>query len=254
MTNTQTQPTAGYLRLANSDPAVNSSPDSNAETSHPPFTHSPAAPRKRRRERMTGQQRREQLIQVGRTLFAEKGYESVTIEEIAAKAEVSKPVVYEHFGGKDGLFAVIVDREVTRLLSVMTTSLNAGHARELLEQAGLAFFNYIESNADGFRILIRDTPVATVGGSFEGLMEDITVKAELIVKREFEQRGFPTKHVPMYTTMVLGQIITTGRWWLDVRKPKKEEVVAHLVNMLWRGFSGLEPKPKLHASTKKHLS
>ena len=62
--------------------------------------------------RMTALQRREQLIRVGRALFASKGFEAVSVEEIAANAKVSKPIVYEHFGGKEGLYAVIVDREM----------------------------------------------------------------------------------------------------------------------------------------------
>ena len=56
-------------------------------------------PSRKPRVRMSGSQRREQLVAVGRKLFAAKGYEAVSVEEIAAKAEVSKPVVYEHFGG-----------------------------------------------------------------------------------------------------------------------------------------------------------
>ena len=67
---------------------------------------------------MTGKERREQLLDVGRKLFAEKGFESVSVEEIAAKAGVSKPVVYEHFGGKEGLYAVVVDREMRALLEL----------------------------------------------------------------------------------------------------------------------------------------
>ncbi len=55
------------------------------------------------RIRMTGTQRRQQLIEIGRALFAERGgYEATSIEEIAQRANVSKPVVYEHFGGKEG--------------------------------------------------------------------------------------------------------------------------------------------------------
>ena len=53
----------------------------------------------KRPSRMTGSQRREQLLSVGRELFAEKGFEGTSVEEIAARAKVSKPVVYEHFGG-----------------------------------------------------------------------------------------------------------------------------------------------------------
>ena len=58
-----------------------------------------AKPSKTSRARMTGRERREQLIGVGRKHFADKGFEGTTIEEIAASAGVSKPVVYEHFGG-----------------------------------------------------------------------------------------------------------------------------------------------------------
>ena len=63
---------------------------------------------------MTGQERRQQLLDIGRRLFAERGLDGTSIEEIAAQAGVSKPVVYEHFGGKEGLYAVVVDREVER--------------------------------------------------------------------------------------------------------------------------------------------
>ena len=95
----------------------------------------------RERVRMSGQERREQLLDVGRRLFAEKGFEAVSVEEIAAKAGVSKPVVYEHFGGKEGLYAVVVDREMTYLLVAITDALDdpAGaepmNARTLLERA-----------------------------------------------------------------------------------------------------------------------
>ena len=72
---------------------------------------------------MSGFARREQLVTVGRSLFAEKGFGATSVEEIAARAKVSKPVVYEHFGGKEGLYAVIVDREVQALISSLQTSL-----------------------------------------------------------------------------------------------------------------------------------
>src|SRR5688500_4825329 len=102
---------------------------------------------------MTGAERREQLLEVGRTLFAAKGFEGTSVEEIAAKAGVSKPVVYEHFGGKEGLYAVVVDREMQRLLDMVTGALSGGHPRELLEQAALALLDYVEQSTDGFRIL-----------------------------------------------------------------------------------------------------
>src|SRR5205809_562393 len=101
------------------------------------------------RVRMTGQERREQLLDVGRVLFAEKGYEPTSIEEIAERAKISKPIVYEHFGGKQGLYAVIVDREVQELLGRITAALDAEHPRLMLQQAAQAFLAYIEGEPDG---------------------------------------------------------------------------------------------------------
>ena len=106
---------------------------------------------------MTGQERRQQLLDIGRRLFAERGFEGTSIEEIAAQAGVSKPVVYEHFGGKEGLYAVVVDREVERLTTVTMTLFEGTHSRPKFEAAAVSLLRYIEDNADGFRILVRDS-------------------------------------------------------------------------------------------------
>ena len=72
---------------------------------------------------MTGGQRREQLLEVGRRLFAERGFDGTSVEEVALRAGVSKPVVYEHFGGKEGVYAVVVDREISALTTALTEAL-----------------------------------------------------------------------------------------------------------------------------------
>lgn len=194
---------------------------------------------------MTSAARREQLLQVGRALFAERGFEATSVEEIAAKASVSKPVVYEHFGGKEGLYAVIVDREMQRLLGTIEGALTGDRPRRLLEQAALALLTYIEEDTDGFRILVRDSPVATSTGTFASLIVDIAGQVEHLLASEFKTRGFDVKFAPMYSQMLVGMVALTGQWWVDVRKPKKAEVAAHLVNLSWNGLRGLEAKPRL---------
>ncbi|MFD5319298.1 TetR family transcriptional regulator [Streptomyces sp. NPDC127098] len=202
-------------------------------------------PTRRVRRRMTGTERREQLLDIGRTLFAERGFEGTSVEEIAAKAGVSKPVVYEHFGGKEGLYAVVVDREMSRLLSMVTGALTAGHPRELLEQAAFALLDYIDQYTDGFHILVRDSPVAQSTGTFASLIGDIATQVEDILGVEFKGRGFDAKLAPMYSQALVGMVALTGQWWLNVRKPKKAEVAAHLVNLAWHGLQGLEHDPQL---------
>jgi AcrR family transcriptional regulator len=199
---------------------------------------------------MTSAERREQLIVIARGLFAEKGYEATSVEEIAARAEVSKPVVYEHFGGKEGLYAVVVDREVRSLLDTVTASLTAGRAHQLVEQAALALLDYIENSSDGFRILVRDSPVGSSSGSFVSILSDVGTRVEHILAEEFKRRGLDPKFAPMYAQMLVGMVALTGQWWLDERRPKKPDVAAHLVNLAWNGLSGLEAKPTL--STRPH--
>ncbi|WP_220189099.1 TetR/AcrR family transcriptional regulator [Streptomyces phytophilus] len=194
---------------------------------------------------MTGKERREQLVDVGRTLFAARGFEATSVEEIAAKAGVSKPVVYEHFGGKEGLYAVVVDREMRQLLDMVASALTAGHPRELLEQAAFALLDYIDEYTDGFRIMVRDSPVAQSHGSFASLISDIATQVEDILGLEFKSRGFDPKLAPLYAQALVGMVALTGQWWLDVRKPKKAEVAAHLVNLAWHGLGDMEAKPRL---------
>jgi AcrR family transcriptional regulator len=194
---------------------------------------------------MTGKERREQLLDVGRALFAERGFEATSIEEIAARAGVSKPVVYEHFGGKEGLYAVVVDREMQTLLDRVTGALTAGHPRELLEQAALALLTYIEDDTDGFRILVRDSPVTSTTGNFSSLINDIASQVEYILAGEFKSRGYDGKLAGLYSQALVGMVALTGQWWLEVRKPKRDEVAAHLVNLAWNGLSNMESKPRL---------
>ncbi|WP_084517925.1 TetR/AcrR family transcriptional regulator [Microtetraspora niveoalba] len=204
----------------------------------------------RSRRRMTGAERREQLIQIGRALFAEKGFDGTSVEEIAASAKVSKPVVYEHFGGKEGIYAVVIDREMQRLLTLVTQALSASHSLVKLERAALALLQYIEESSEGFRILVRDSHAASGTGTFASLISDIASQVEDVLADEFKERGYDPKLAPMYAQMLVGMTALTGQWWLDVRTPRREEVAAHLVNLSWNGLTGLNPNPQLTAATR----
>ncbi|MBO0821369.1 MAG: TetR/AcrR family transcriptional regulator [Nocardiopsaceae bacterium] len=193
---------------------------------------------------MTGKERRQQLLDIGRHLFAERGFEGTSIEEIAAQAGVSKPVVYEHFGGKEGLYAVVVDREVERLLTTATGLLEGEHNEQKFEAAAVALLRYIDENADGFRILVRDSSPGAGGGTYGTLLGDIAVQVEYIMADFLRSRGRDPKLAPMYSQMMVGMVAFTGQWWLDARKPKLEQVAANLIELAWNGLSGLSEKPK----------
>jgi AcrR family transcriptional regulator len=203
---------------------------------------------------MTGTERRAQLLDIGRRLFAERGLDGTSIEEIAAKAGVSKPVVYEHFGGKEGLYAVVVDREVERFISMATRLLEGEDHMPKFEVAAVVLLRYIQDNADGFRILVRDSNPASGSGTFASLISDIASQVEYILGDVLKARGYDPKLAPMYAQMLVGMVAFTGQWWLDARKPKLEEVAAHLVNLAWNGLAQLDPKPTISPEATRLLN
>ena len=209
-----------------------------------------AETRRAPRSRMTGTERRAQLLDVSRRLFAEKGFDGTSIEEIASRAEVSKPVVYEHFGGKEGIYAVVVDREIQALTGALTGALEGGgHPKVLVERTALALLSYIEASEDGFRILVRDSPVAQATGTFSSLIGDVATQVEHLLADQFRGQGLDPRTAPIYAQMLVGMVALTGQWWLDARRPRKAEVAAHLVNLAWNGLSGLERRPQLTRNT-----
>jgi AcrR family transcriptional regulator len=197
------------------------------------------------RARMTGSARRHQLIGIARQLFAERGYEGASIEEIAQRANVSKPVVYEHFGGKEGLYAVVVDREMSALLDGITSSLTNNRSRVRVERVALALLTYVEERTDGFRIMIRDSPAAISSGTYSSLLNDAVSQVSSILAGDFARRGLDPDLAPLYAQALVGSVSMTAQWWLDTREPKKEVVAAHLVNLMWNGLTHLEADPKL---------
>ena len=203
--------------------------------------------------RMTSYQRREQLIEIGRSLFASKGFEAVSVEEIAATAKVSKPIVYEHFGGKEGLYAVVVDREMRALTDTLVNALSdpQAHPRQIVERTALALLTYVEENAEGFRVLTRDSPKTDPASSFNSLLGDIALRVEDILAEAFKRQHLPAKGVPYYAQMLIGMTVYTCQYWADQRKLSKEQIAAHIVNLAWHGLSRMEAKPELRFESDK---
>ncbi|MCL2802520.1 MAG: TetR/AcrR family transcriptional regulator [Micrococcales bacterium] len=195
---------------------------------------------------MSGHERREQLLLVARSLFAEKGFDSTSVEEIAARAEVSKPVVYEHFGGKEGIYAVVVDREVKELSDRLRRSLSSeGHPKRVVERTALELLDYIEDHEDGFRILVRDSPMAQATGPFSSMLGDVAGQVGALLRQEFAVHKLEPANSTIYAQMLVGMIAFTGQWWLEERQPDKTQVAAHLTNLAWNGLRGMESKPRV---------
>lgn len=115
----------------------------------------------------------------------------------------------------------------------------------MLERTTLALLTYIEQNTDGFRILVRDSPVAQATGTFSSLIGDVATQVEHLLAEQFTKQGLDPRTAPIYARMLVGMVALTGQHWLDSRSPAKADVAAHLVNLAWNGLSNLERRPTL---------
>ena len=218
-----------------------------------------------KRTRMSASERREQLIAVARGLFAERGFDATSVEEVAARAQVSKPVVYEHFGGKEGLYAVVVDREITTISAAISSAITApaagpeagrrgpggsdasGSASRIAERAALALLTYIEDSPDGFRILSAGSDRAA--GTYSTLLADVAIEVSGILASQFAAHDLDPRTAPLYAQMLVGIVAMPAQWWLENRSMSKEEVAAHMVNLAWNGLRGMKARPTLHSGS-----
>lgn len=200
-----------------------------------------------RRTRMTASQRREQLITVGREVFATDGVQGATVEDIATRAGVTKPVIYEHFGGKEGLYAVVVDRAIAEILASITHALDEpAEPRVLIERAVLSLFTFMQTSPASFEVLVRSSPTWYSGGSAATLMPAIAVHVEEMFEDAFLREGFDPSSAPIYAQGLIGSIALSGIWWIhEPNRPSKEFAAAHVVNLIWNGLRGLKKNPEL---------
>jgi AcrR family transcriptional regulator len=151
--------------------------------------------------------REQQLLELAEALFAERGYAGASMDELARRAGVTKPVVYELFGSKEGLFGVCVDRSIERLATEIAAAVHAEDEPEArLRAGGLAFIRFAASNRVAFDLM-------SMGGSFEEKARAIrSSQAELV--RE-----------------LMAEMAAEGT------DPRELEVAAHAVNAAYEGVA-----------------
>jgi AcrR family transcriptional regulator len=200
--------------------------------------------KKKSSKRLTASARRAQLIDIGREVFAERGYGATSVEEIAARAKVSKPILYDHFGGKEGLYAVIVDRELEYIVSRITEAVASGSPRARLEQATFAYLTYVRERPLGFAVLLRDAPQHQRSGEMPALMYDLADRVGDVFTDQFHEAGYDPESAPIYAHALVGMVAFVSQWWTECSKPPSTETVAsHIAALAWMGLRHLPKQP-----------
>ncbi len=198
----------------------------------------------KRKQRLTAADRRQQLMEIGREVFASQGYEA-PIEEIAQRAGVSKPIVYEHFGAKEGLYAAIVDREMDVLVSRVSESISQGTPRQRFEGAVLAFMTYTQEQPAGFAVLTRESPSSQGRRGLTRVIDDLADAVDELFRKEFIRAGYDPSTSPIYAHALVGLVTQVGQWWAaEGRRFPVSQVAWHVSALGWRGLRFLPKPPK----------
>jgi AcrR family transcriptional regulator len=104
--------------------------------------------------RLPAEQRRRQLLDVACQQFATRGFHTTSMDDVAAAAGVTKPVLYQHFPSKRALFTELLDDVGHSLITELTTATSAAHSgRERVEEGFAAYFRFVTGNEAAFRVL-----------------------------------------------------------------------------------------------------
>jgi AcrR family transcriptional regulator len=200
--------------------------------------------------------RRKLILQAALEVFAEVGYHAASVDEIAHRADVTKPVVYDHFESKSALHLALLERERDALLAHVRERLEAGAGGAPGVAAALdAFYAWVESHPYAWMMLFREST-----GEPQVIEAHRRIQAEAhvaVVDLLFADSGLVDDELDAVTREAMAATIggaTHGiaRWWFDHRELPREEVVAIVMDLLWVGLervrAGKRWKPSSRAA------
>lgn len=178
--------------------------------------------------------RRRQLLAVAEQLFVERGFHGASMDELAARAGVSKPVVYDLVGNKDKVFEECMSRAADALADQVASSvLSAGDSDvDRLRAGALAWFRFIdERRALWTALLASDDVPASAAIEAIRARQDAFVAAQLSATARADGRAVDDELVTAVATAMNGAFEALGRWWHD-HPDRSAEELAHLYTAL----------------------
>lgn len=183
----------------------------------------------------------EQTLEAAHSLFAERGYAAVTMEEIAAAVGVTKPLLYNYFGNKERLYIACMERAGDALIATIAEAVgkteNPGDA---LGAGVRAFFAFLDSDRSAWAVLFDET-LPQAGEVFErvaayrGQILDL-VSASLLAQLPMRRREAAQVEVEALSTALLGASEALARWWLRTEAISAEQAAELLISTVEPGL------------------
>jgi AcrR family transcriptional regulator len=194
-----------------------------------------------RRTRLAREQRMEQTLGVARSLFAERGYSAVTMDEVAAEVGVTKPLLYNYFGNKEGLYAACMERAGDALSATIAAAVaQTSSPEEALRAGGQAFFAFLDSDRAAWAVLFDETlpragEVAERVATHRGRILDL-VTASIMGQVPPEMRAAAKVEVEALSVALLGAAEALAHWWLRTEALSAEQAADLLIATIEPGL------------------
>jgi AcrR family transcriptional regulator len=188
--------------------------------------------------------RREELLERAVEAIREHG-PSATMEQLASAGDVTKPILYRHFGDREGLIEAIAEQFTHALFSTLVDSLHTpAEPRDLLDQTVAAYVAYVEADPDLYWFLIQQPhPRGEHRTPIGPLVDRVAPRvAEVIGARLSEIGRDPAAALP-WAYGIVGLVHQSTQWWLRDAPMPRSAFVAHLTDLLWGGLSSSVGSP-----------
>jgi AcrR family transcriptional regulator len=183
--------------------------------------------------------RRSQLLGAAREVFVAQGYHAAAMDEIADRAGVSKPVLYQHFPGKRELYIALVDKHAAELLVTCVRAMASSTNNKARVQSAIdALFDFVDEDGESFRLIFESdlTNDDDVRARVEGVENQIAAAIAAVIS---EDTGLPEAEAMLVGVGLVGVAHVTARFWLATgRKIPRAQAAALVTQLSWRGIRG----------------
>ena len=199
------------------------------------------------RKRLTAGQRRAAIQSSALEVFADRGYHSSSIDDIARAAGISKALIYEHFTSKQALHADLIEAQASELYRRIADAVAAvetdGGARL---KAGLeAYLEFVEERRDAWRVLFRETVDPEAAAALDRVSAQITALVATLIAQDpgatprDEAHPEADRGIQLLAEMLVGAIQSVANWWDDHKDVRRERVLEVAMEFVWFGLERL---------------
>lgn len=183
--------------------------------------------------------RRAQLLDAAQQVFVTNGYHAAAMDDIAERAGVSKPVLYQHFPGKLDLYLALLDKHGGELVRRVREAIESTPDNKQRVRASVgALYEFVDGEGQAFRLVfesdLRGEPA--VERAVEGALAQC---ADAVAEAVTADAGLDSERARLLAVGLVGLSQVTARYWLDADHSIPREEAVHLMSTLaWKGIAG----------------